>query len=73
MDLGRDVVVAPDGVLRIAETIKASWAGKLESATKELYREGGKKDGVWARVPGESMASYVSRRRRWYRSLTTPR
>ena len=71
MDLGRDVVVAPDGFLRIAEAIKASWAGKLEIATKELYREGGKKDGVLARVPGESMASYVSRRRRWYRSLTT--
>ena len=63
---GRDVVVAPDGVLRIAEAIKASWAGKLEIATKELYREGGKKDGVLARAPGESMASYVSRRRRWY-------
>ena len=71
MDLGRDVVVAPDGVLRIAEAIKASWAGKLEIATKELYREGGKKDGILARVPGESMASHVSRRRRWYRSLTT--
>ena len=71
LNLGRDVVVAPDGVLRIAEAIKASWAGKLEIATKELYREGGKKDGVLARVPGESMASYVSRRRRWYRSLTT--
>ena len=28
MDLGRDVVVAPDGVLRIAEAIKTSWAGK---------------------------------------------
>ena len=71
MDLDRDVVVAPDGVLRIAEAIKASWAGKLEIATKELHREGGKRDGVLARVPGESMASYVSRRRRWYRSLTT--
>ena len=70
MDLGRDVVVAPDGVLRIAKAIKASWAGKLEIATKELHREGGKKDGVLARVPGESMASFVSRRR-WYRSLTT--
>ena len=70
MDLGRDVVVAPDGFLRIAEAIKASWAGKLEIATKELYREGGKQDGVLARVPGESMASYVSPRRRWYRSLT---
>ena len=50
MNLGRHVVVAPDGVLRIAEAIKASWAGKLEIATKELYREGGKKDGVLARV-----------------------
>ena len=57
MDLGRDVVVAPDGVLRIAEAIKASWAGKLEIATKELYREGGTKDGVLARVPGESMGT----------------
>ena len=53
MDLGRDVVVAPDGVLRIVEAIIASWAGKLEIATKEIYREGGKKDGVLARVPGK--------------------
>ena len=71
MGLGRDVVVAPDGVLRIAEAIKTSWTGKLEIATIELYRGGGKKDGVLARVPGESMASYVSRSRRWCRSLTT--
>ena len=71
IDLGREVVVAPDGVLKIAEAIKASWAGKLEIATKKLYRDGGKKDGVLARVSGKNMASYVSRRRRWYRSLTT--
>ena len=34
MDLGRDVVVAPDGVLRIAEAIKASWAGNSRSQRK---------------------------------------
>ena len=60
MDLGRDVVVAPDGVLRIAEAIKASWAGKLEIATTGLHREGGKKDGVLACVPGESMVASPS-------------
>ena len=36
---GRDVVVAPDGVVKIAKAIKASWAAKLEIATKQLYRE----------------------------------
>ena len=35
-----DVVVASDGVLKIAETIKASWAGKLDIVTKEIYHEG---------------------------------
>ena len=64
----QDVVVALDRVLKIAEAIKASWAGRPENATKELYRE---HDGVLARVTGESTASYVSRRRRWYKSLTT--
>ena len=49
MDLGRDEVVAPDGVLKIAEVSKASLADKLEIVTKELYREGGKQDGVLAR------------------------
>ena len=67
MELGRYVVVAPGGVLKSAEAIITSWAGKLEIVAKELYRESGKE----ARVTGETMASYVSRRRRWYRSLTT--
>ena len=46
MDLGRDMVVARRGVLKIAEAIEVSWAGKLEIAAKELYREGGKQDSV---------------------------
>ena len=46
MDLGHDVVA----VLKIAEAIKASSAGKLEIAIKELHREGGKQDGVLSRV-----------------------
>ena len=32
------------------------WAGKLEIATKELYRQGGKRDGVLARVTAESIS-----------------
>ena len=36
MHVGRDVVVATDGVLKIAKAINASWAGKLEIATKDL-------------------------------------
>ena len=67
MDLGRDQPIAEDGDVKIAKATKESWAGKLETATKELYREGGKKDGVLARAIGERMSSYVSRRKRWYR------
>ena len=36
-----------------------------------VHREGDKQDGVLARVTGEIMVSYVSRRRRWHRSLAT--
>ena len=59
MVLSRDVVVASDGVLKMAEAIEASLAGKLEIATKELFREGGTQDSVLARVTGENMASYI--------------
>ena len=68
-DLVRDVVVARDGVQKIAEAIKASWADKKEIATKELHCESGKQDGVVGTREGESMASCVSRRRA--RCLTT--
>ena len=45
------------------------WRSKLLGlANSRLPR---KKDGVLARVPGESMVFCVSRRRRWCRSLTT--
>ena len=36
MDLGCDVVVAPDGVLRIAEAIKASWLANSRSQRKSF-------------------------------------
>ena len=37
--------------------------------TKELYREGAKLGGVLSRQNGESMASYIQRRRRWFAKL----
>ena len=69
MDLGREEVIAADGILKIAQAIKTSRAGKLEIVTKELYSKGGKKDGVVARILRESMASHASRRRRWRTSV----
>ena len=38
MDLGRDVVVAPDGVLRIAEAIKANSRSQRKSSTARAVR-----------------------------------
>ena len=40
---------------------------------KELYREGHKtRDGVFTRQSGESMQSYILRRRRWWQMLKQP-
>ena len=36
---------------------------------KMLFKSGHKTKGVLARQPGESMSSYVSRRRRWWKKL----
>ena len=54
MVFGRGVVVAQVGVLKIAEAINASWAGKLEIITTALCLEGGNQVGT-----AESMAFYV--------------
>ena len=65
MDLGSDVVVAQDA----GDQSLMGWqAGNRHEG---LHRDCGKQDGVLARVTEESMASYVSRRCRWYRSMTT--
>ena len=69
MDLGQDKVVAEQGVTVIAAASTASWEGKMETVIKELYREGSKRDGLLARQTGESMSSYTTRRKRWYRNL----
>ena len=68
MDFARKKVVAADGVLKTVEAIQTSWVAKRENVTQDMNRVGGKKDGVLTRTTGESLASCVSSRRRWYTS-----
>ena len=46
INVDRHVAPASNGVLKIAEAIRASRAGKLEIATKELHSEGERQHGV---------------------------
>ena len=68
MDLGRENLIVPDGAPALVNMMSDSINAKSELEAAELYKEGGKKMGLLSRQHGESMLSYVfRRRRRWAR------
>ena len=71
MDLGRPELISADGVAKLVEMMRESVNVKRELEATELYKEGGKQKGVLSRQYGESMLSYVFRRRRWWSRLRT--
>ena len=71
MDIGREKVVAKDGIPTLVQKIKESLKGKKVLEMKDLYKEGGKSHGPMSRQKGEPMSSYTSMRRRWYNRLIT--
>ena len=71
MDLGRERLMAEDGVPQLASALLAAAFPKQKSEAKDLYKAGHNEAGVLSRQRGESMVNFVSRRRRWWMKLKT--
>ena len=71
MDLGMETLLAEDGIATLTEAMGKHVFPKAEAEAKDLYRAGHKTKGILSRQPGEAMVSYVSRRKRWWKTLKT--
>ena len=69
IDLGVKDLAKPGGLQKLMDAIKAIVFPVRKLEAKELYNQGHKPGGVLTRQAGESMLSYISRRRRWWRLL----
>ena len=68
-DLGLAVLAEETGVDKLVAAMRDHVFPSLEDEAQLLYHHGQKADGILARQAGESMFSYVSRRRRWWDTL----
>jgi hypothetical protein len=71
MDIGRAALMADDGIPKLVAALLLNAFPQQKSEAKELYRAGHAEQGLLARQRGESIHSFVSRRRRWWIKLTT--
>ena len=69
-DIGVDVLTQPGGLRKFAEKLRDVVFPRASEEARELFKVG-QKQGSLARQNGESMLSYVSRRRRWWKLLKT--
>ena len=69
MDLGLEALEGKEALDKLLEAMRNQVYPMAQAEAKELYRVGHKVRGVMSRQPGESMASYVARRRRWWALL----
>ena len=69
-DIGVDVLTQPGGLRKFVEKLRDVVFPRASEEARELFKVG-QKPGSLARQNGESMPSYVSRRRRWWKPLKT--
>ena len=69
-DIGVDVLTRPGGLRKFVETLRDNVFPRASEEARELFKVG-QKPGSLARQNGESMLSYVSGRRRWWKLLKT--
>ena len=69
-DLGEDVLCGDDGLIMLVDAMRTTVFPLKAQEVKELLKHGTKPGGLLSRQAGESMTSYVSRRKRWWRLLT---
>ena len=69
MDVGMEDLMKVDGLDKLIAAILKHVFPQARAEAKELYKIGHKLGGIMSRQSGESMMSYVSRRRRWWKML----
>ena len=69
-DIGVDVLTQPGGLRKFVKKLRDIVFPRASEEARELFKAG-QKPGSLARQNGESMLSYVSRRRRWWKLLKT--
>ena len=69
-DIGVDVLTQPGGLRKFVEKLRDNAFPRASEEARELFKVR-QKPGSLARHNGESMLSYVSRRRRWWNLLNT--
>ena len=67
--MGHDVLKSADAITQIIDAARKVIFPLQAQEAKELYRVGASVGGVMSRQAGESMTSYIGRRKRWYRKL----
>ena len=67
-DIGVDVLTQPGGLRKFVEKLRDNVFPRASEEARELFKVG-QKPGSLARQNGESMLSYVPRRRRWWNLL----
>ena len=68
-DMGLDALATKGGLDELVERIRKMVFPRATEEARELFRAGQRVGGPLARQQGESMVSYCSRRRRWWRTL----
>ena len=73
MDIGIVALISrsSNGLTTLVQKIQDKIFPLKDEEAKALYREGHKIGGVVSRQSGESMSSYITRRERWYKLLTS--
>ena len=69
-DIGVDVLAQPGGLRKFVEKLRDVVFPRASEEARELFKAG-QKPGSLTRQNQESMLSYVSRRRRWWKLLKT--
>ena len=69
MDFSVDALVANGGVQKLIDAMREMVFPNKKAEAKELYRAGHKQHGILSRQSGETMLSYISRRKRWWKLL----
>ena len=68
-DIGLEIFIQKDGVPGLVKAMRDSVSVKRDLEAMQLYKEGSKAKGLLSRQMGESMQSYVLRRKRWWKRL----
>ena len=69
MDLGTSELAKSGGIDKLIDEVRKIVFPVKKLEAKELYNQGHRPNGILTKQPNETMLSYISRRRRWWRLL----